>query len=137
MGNYTNKKLISGILSIPCQKPPIEQIIYSKFKPAVYKILKCDDTLIIRGNVTIFIEYSADVETKDQPVHFCHFVINFDDMICKPSLFPLPDSLCKDDIDIEIQCHEIIKIPPKRISYLFLLNIKINNVKMYESSYYY
>ncbi len=80
--------LVNGYLEVPCNKPPIEQIIFTGVKPEIDKVIVIKDKIIVRSHLEISIEYVGDVSDGSQPVHYAHFNIKFDCFIDYPCIKP-------------------------------------------------
>ncbi|HAU32380.1 MAG: hypothetical protein XD78_1779 [Desulfotomaculum sp. 46_296] len=111
--------LINGDLQIPCNKPPVEQIINSHVEPKIDRIIVISEKIIVRGHVEINIEYVANVCDNSQPVHFVHFLVFFDCFIHYPCLKPGSDvKVCP-----EIEYSEFILIDDKTFSKFVVVKI--------------
>lgn len=125
--NCSDKKLLGGILKVPYQNPPIENIIYAKINTEILDIIPIDQSIVIIGKVEIEIEYSADVPSKSQPVHYCHFDIHYNHLICIEKYYSLSNKFSYKDITEILACEKLYKINIKEIYYSILLEFKLSN----------
>ena len=125
--NSSDKKLLGGILKVPYQNPPIENIIYAKINTEILDIMPVDLSIIIMGKVGVEIEYSADVPSKSQPVHYCHFDIHYNHLICIEKYYSLSNKFSYKDITEILKYKKLYKINLKEIYYSILLEFKLSN----------
>ncbi|MBM7556619.1 Ig-like domain-containing protein [Halanaerobacter jeridensis] len=79
------EELVDGNLTLPEQKPDIEQIIDFNVAIKIDELFTIDaiqETKIkVKGRIKITISYVADVEDNSQPVNSAHFTIPFKSLI--------------------------------------------------------
>jgi len=119
--------LVNGNLEIPCQKPPLEEIIHTTVKPEIQRIIVIKGKVIIQGTLKIGIEYVAVVSDCSQPVHFAHFSREFACFIESPCIKPGMHVKAFP----EIEYCELIPVSDKTISKLIIIKIILM-----ESSYH-
>lgn len=123
----SDKKLLDGTLEIPCQKPPIENIIYINVKPEILNVICIDCSIVIEGKAKIEVEYCAEVPTQDHPVHYCHFDIYFNHLICLDRCCTLLNNFNSKDITVAVKHKETYIIGRKEFYFSVLLEFNFYN----------
>lgn len=103
IGEDENEIVVKETLSVPPEKPPIEQIFKSKAKDEVTEYDIIDDKIIVEGSLTLETLYVADVTGTPgvplQPLHFMEHEIPFTTFVEIPGA--REDMTVDFDIDVE------------------------------------
>ncbi len=86
VGEDTKQTLVRDTVVVPCEKPPVKQILDWVASAEVTGTRILTDKVIVEGNVTIKLIYEADV--PQQTVHVLHFTVPFRVFVEIPGAMP-------------------------------------------------
>lgn len=97
LGEERTQVAVRATITVPPEKPPVEQVIDCTATARVTKIEKIKNKVIIQGVADVQVTYVADVPKGDQPVHHVEQEVTFTQSVEVPGL------QVGDDADVFVQ----------------------------------
>lgn len=127
--DYYTQLPLNGIVEIPVNKPPKEQIFNTMHEIDITKFITITvkkppgKKILTVGKFMIGIEYIA--KTEDQKMHFAHFDIPFQALIKNKdgSLLPLDFDINQYIVHVCVEYEQYVQIDERTISYEIILLI--------------
>ncbi|AYO29272.1 DUF3794 domain-containing protein [Biomaibacter acetigenes] len=132
IGEAENEIVVKEVLTVPDEKPPIEQIYRTKAKATVTESRIIDDKVIVEGTLTLETLYVADVTgipgAPLQPLHFMEHEVPFTTFVEIPGA---KENMTLDfDVNVEHVSSKVDPNDPRRFEVRAVLGLRAKVTQM-------
>jgi spore coat assembly protein SafA len=132
IGEAENEIVVKEVLTVPDEKPPIEQIYRTKAKATVTESRIIDDKVIVEGTLTLETLYVADVTgipgVPLQPLHFMEHEVPFTTFVEIPGA---KENMTLDfDVNVEHVSSKVDPNDPRRFEVRAVLGLRAKVTQM-------